>query len=142
MTKTVIKKFWDTSIRNKVMLLTIVACLVALFSVAGGIYVFQVRNFRKTFERELRALSRIMAENTAVALAFDDAKTAKEVLSPLGVKPEITDAGILNSEGKSFATFGTQRKLSPPATDAPAARLPRPRSTSWHSPVRPAPAAA
>src|SRR5471032_2859604 len=99
-------RFRNVSIRGKVMLVTVAACLVALFSAVAGLYIFQQRHFRETFGRELRALSRVMADNCAVALAFDDAKTAKEVMSPLSVKPEIMHAGIQGLDGKAFATFG------------------------------------
>ncbi len=99
-------RFRDLSIRGKVMLVTCAASLVALFAVAGGLYVFQLRNFRHTFQGELRTLARIMADNCATALAFDDAKTAQEVLSPLEVKPEIKHAAVLSKDGKRFAIFG------------------------------------
>ena len=112
--------FRDTSIRNKVMLVTVAACLVAVFAVAGGLYAFQLRHFRKTFGRELQTLSRVMAENSAVALAFHDAKTAKEVLSPLGVKTEIKNAGILGEDGRTFADFGSKDEGPPPTPGDPA----------------------
>lgn len=129
MTKKVFAVFHDVSIRNKVMIVTVAACLVALLSVAGGLYVFQLRHFRETFGRELTTLSRIMAENCAVALAFDDAKTAKEVLSPLGVKPEIRNASILGLDGKRFATFGETNNSPAPQADAPAGIVDR--GASW-----------
>ncbi len=129
MITTAISRFRDTSIRNKVMLVTLAASLVALFAVAGGIYIFQLRHFRKTFGQELQTLSRIMAENCAVALAFDDAKTAREVLSPLGVKPEIKHAGILTAEGKIFATFGNEDESPLPRPDDPAGIVDR--GASW-----------
>src|SRR6266446_4319778 len=120
MSRTPLSIFRDVSIRNKVMIVAVAACLVALFSAVGGLYIFQLRNFRETFARESRTLSRIMAENSAVALAFDDAKTANEVLSPLGVKPEIKSAGIIGLEGKRFASFGAQNEYAPPRPEDPA----------------------
>ena len=99
-------RFRDVSIRNKVMLVTIVACLLALLSVVGGLYVYQLRHFRETFRRELQTLSRIMAENGAAALAANDSKTAQHILAPLAVKAEIRNASILRPDGKTFATFG------------------------------------
>ena len=47
-------RFSDISIRTKVMIVTCAASVVALVSVAGGLYLFELRNFRQTFERELR----------------------------------------------------------------------------------------
>ena len=85
-------RFTDISIRGKVLLVTFAASFVALFAVAGELYVFQLRNFRQTFERELRTLSRITADNCTAALAFNDAKTAGEVLAPPGL-PETCQRG-------------------------------------------------
>ena len=107
-------RFSDISIRSKVMLVTCVASVVALSAVAGGLYLFELRNFRKTFERELRTLSRIMADNCAPALAFDDAKTAREVLAQLAVKPEIHHAAVLNLAGEKFGEFGSEGGCQPP----------------------------
>ena len=113
-------RFRNVSIRGKVMLVTVAACLVALFSAVAGLYIFQLRHFRETFGRELQTLSRVMADNCAVALAFDDAKTAKEVLSPLAVKPEIMHAGVQGFDGKTFATFGRRDEFPRPGPRDPA----------------------
>ncbi len=119
MIQSLLARFRNVSIRGKVMLVTSAACLGALFSAAGGLYIFQLRHFRQTFTRELQTLSRIMADNSAVALAFDDAKTANEVLSALGVKPEIRGAGILGAGGKMFAKFGKIGGFVPPGPRDP-----------------------
>ena len=93
-------RFRDLPIKGKVMLVTCTASLVALFAVAGGLYVFQLRNFRANYQRELQTLAQIMADNCATALAFHDAKTAGEVLAPLHVKPEVENAACSERMGK------------------------------------------
>ena len=113
-------RFRDLPIKWKVMLVTCAACLAALFAVAGQLYLFQSRQFRQGFESELRTLSRIMADNCAVALAFDDRKTASEVIAPLSVKPEIKNAAVLESDGTEFARFGQVQKAPPPGENDPA----------------------
>ena len=100
-------RFRDLPIKWKVMLVTCTACLVALFAVAGELYIFQSRQFRQTFEQELRALSKIMADNCAVALASNDPKTATEVISPLVVKPQIKSAVVLASDGTEPGRCGS-----------------------------------
>ena len=102
------------------MLVTITASLVALFAVAGGLYAFQLRNFRHTFERELQTLAQVMADNCAPALAFDDAKTAADVMAPLHVKPEIENAAVLGKDGKVFAAYGGEDECPPPRPGDPA----------------------
>ena len=118
-------RFRDLPIKGKVMLVTCTACLVALFAVTGELYVFQSRHFRLIFEQELRTLAKIMADNCAVALAFDDAKTATEVISPLAVKPQIKNAAILAADGTEFARFGGKDECPPPRPDDPAGFIDR-----------------
>ncbi len=107
------------------MLVTFTACLVALFAVAVGLYIFQVKNFRENYRRELQTLAQIMADNCATALAFNDAKTAAEVLAPLHVKPEIENAAVLGKTGEEFARFGSENQCPPPKGDEPAQVLNR-----------------
>jgi PAS domain S-box-containing protein len=123
------RRFRDLSIRGKVMLVTCTASIVAVFAVAGGLYLFQLRNFRHSFQRELDALAQIMADNCAPALAFDDAKTASEVLAPLTAKPEIQRATVLGKDGREFAVFGQKISAAPPAPDAAAGIVDR--GASW-----------
>ncbi len=111
------------------MLVTITASLVALFAVAGGLYAFQLRNFRHTFQRELQTLAQVMADNCATALAFDDAKTATDVMAPLHVKPEIENAAVLGKDGKTFAAFGGKDECPPPRPGDPAGIVDR--GGSW-----------
>ncbi len=122
-------RFSDISIRSKVMIVTCVASVVALIAVASGLYLFELRNFRQTFTRELRTLARIMADNCAPALAFNDAKTANEVLAPLGVKSEIHNAAVIDAEGEGFAAFGEEDECPPPKPNDPAGVIDR--GTSW-----------
>ena len=128
-------RFTDISIRSKVLLVTFVASLVALFAVAGELYVFQLRNFRQTFERELRTLARITADNCTAALAFNDAKTAGEVLAPLAVKPEIKNAAVLGADGAEFARFGGVDECPPPKPDDPAGVVDRDSSLTVVEPI-------
>ncbi len=122
-------RFRDLSIKRKVMLVTITASLVALFAVAGGLYAFQLRNFRHTFRRELQTLAQVMADNCATALAFDDAKTATDVMAPLHVKPEIENAAVLGKDGKVFAAFGGNDECPQPQPGDPAGIVDR--GASW-----------
>lgn len=114
--KRLTKRFSNLSIGYKITLVTLIASMAALLAVAGGLYAFQQRQFRQTFGNELQTLARILAENCAVPLAFDDPKTAKESIAPLAVKPEIRNAAVLTIAGKRFAEFGDDDGGYPPPT--------------------------
>ena len=111
------------------MLVTLAASLVALFAVAGGLYLFQLRNFRGSYRHELQTLAQIMADNCATALAFNDPKTAADVMAPLHVKPEIKNAAVLGKNGDPFAAFGEETKCPPPKRLDPAGIVDR--GESW-----------
>lgn len=103
-------RFRDLSIKGKVMLVTCTASVVALFTLAGGLYAFQLRNFRAVYRGEMQTLARIMAENCAAPLASNDAARTAKVVAPLRVKPEIESASVIAAEGKVFASFGGSQR--------------------------------
>ena len=117
--------FRDLPIKRKVMLVTLAASLVAIFAVASALYIFQLRNFRDNYQRELRTLAQIMADNCATPLIFHDAKSAAEVLAPLHVKPEILNAAVLDKTGAPFAQFGSEDPCPPPLPGDPASIVDR-----------------
>lgn len=117
-----LRKFRDISIRSKTVLVTLVVCVVALLSTAGGLYVFQIAHFRQTFGCELRTLSHYIAESSTTALETGDAAAAGELLALLRLRPEIVHAAIFRAEGGKFAAFGPEGDAAPPA-DAPRAFL-------------------
>ncbi len=118
-------RFRDLPIKWKVMVVTCTASLVAILAVAGGLYLFQVRNFRETHRRELAALAAIMADNCATPLTIHDPRTAAAVLAPLHVKPDIKNAGVLAADGQEFASFGGDDECPPPPPGAPAGVIDR-----------------
>ena len=101
------------------MFVTCAASLVALFAVAGGLYVFQIRNFRQTFQHELRTLAQMMADSSAPALSVGDPTAVRESLAHLSVKPEIMNAAVLGKKGERFAAFGYQGTTPSPDQSAP-----------------------
>ena len=123
------RRFGDLSIRTKVTLVTLASSLLALIAVAGGLYIFQLRTFRQTFEHELRTLARIMAENCASTLAFNDVKTTANVIAPLAVKRDILSAGVMRSDGREIAIFGAKNEYPPPKRTDPAGVIDR--GSTW-----------
>ena len=111
------------------MFVTCAASLVALFAVAGGLYVFQIRNFRQTLERELRTFAQMMADSGAPALALNDPTAVRESLAHLTVKPEIMNATVLGKDGARFASSGSEPAGASPDAGAPAGIVDR--GDSW-----------
>src|SRR5437879_1915127 len=98
----------DLPIKRKLLWVTLATCGAALALACTALFWFQSVNFHKSFSAELQSLGSVVAQNSAAPLAFEDTKSAIEVLALLGVNPEITSASIFDHEGKPFARVGTE----------------------------------
>jgi len=102
----------DLPIKRKLFAGIFAICLTALLLACAALFWFQSATFRKGFTEELESLGAITAHNCAAPLAFNDRKSALEVLAALGIKPHITAAHIFDGEGKLFASLGDARPVS------------------------------
>jgi PAS domain S-box-containing protein len=99
----------DLPIKRKLLLGTLAICIAALGLACTALFWFQSVTFRKGFAAELESLGAIIAHNSAAPLAFDDKKSAIEVLAALKVKPHITSASVFDGDGKLFANWGAEK---------------------------------
>ena len=75
---------------------------------SGALFVFQSVNFRETYVRDMEALANMFSDNSAVAVTFNDAKTAEEILGALKAKPRILGAEIQLLDGATLARYGRE----------------------------------
>ena len=80
---------------------------VPLLLVTSALMVYEFQNTRRTVAQELSFLANVLGENSATALAFDDAKAASETLSALGSRPGIVAAFLYDTRGGVFARYLT-----------------------------------
>ncbi len=97
--------FRNSSIQTKLAYLILFATLFALLLAFVGFGVYEGSNFRKDTARELSTLADTMGTNNAISLAFDDKRTANDLLSALKADPSIETACLFDSDGKLFATY-------------------------------------
>src|SRR5258706_1333021 len=93
----------DLPIKRKLFCVTLATCGAALALACTALFWFQSVNFHKSFVAEIESLGAVVAQNSAPPLAFEDTKSALQVLSSLKVNPPITAASIFDSEGKVFS---------------------------------------
>jgi PAS domain S-box-containing protein len=86
--------------------MTLSICGVVLLMSLAILIVFQILNFRANFQRDTETLSAIIANNSTAALAFDDRKTADEILASLKAKPSVLCACMVNADGDTVAHYG------------------------------------
>ena len=97
--------FNNASIQRKLALLVLSASLFALVLAAVGFGVYERARFRADLARELSTLADTLGANTAASLAFDDPKTARDMLRALQTDRQILGACLYDNHGNVFAEF-------------------------------------
>jgi len=95
----------DISIKNKMMVLTMLAVLTAMSLACTAFVINHVRLIKTDTAKQLSVLANIVGANTSAALTFDDNETAAQLLSSLKLQPMITAAVLYSSDGHAFATY-------------------------------------
>ncbi len=109
----------DTPIKRKLMLVILLTSAFALFLMGSALITYEFVTFRRSLAVNINVLGEIVGSNSTAALAFQDAKSANEILGALSAEHQITAAAIYDDKGEMFAHF--------PA-DAPVTNFPlRPR---------------
>jgi signal transduction histidine kinase len=95
----------NISIKHKLILITMLTCVIALLSAAAGFIVWEWTGLRRTMVQNLSTQAEMIAENCKASLAFQVAKDAEETLKALHVEPSIVFGCVYTKEGKFFATY-------------------------------------
>ncbi len=97
--------FKDISIQTKLALLVFSASFFALVFACAGFGIYERANFRADMARELSTLADTLGSNSAASLAFDDQKTAREMLGALRAERSILAACLYDNYGNVFAEY-------------------------------------
>ena len=95
-----------TSIRRKLTFVMLGTAVVALLVTASAMIVYEARTYHQTWVDDLVTQADILGRTSAPALTFNDAKTARENLAALRLRPLVTAAAIYTPDAKLFADFG------------------------------------
>lgn len=114
--------FHDMAIQRKLLLITLAAVTVSLALIMVGIMGYELGTYRNRLAREVTDLGGFIAANCGPTLAFDDAKTAREVLATLKNSPAVAFAALYAADGRVFATYfrSDQRSIPVPTNPGPA----------------------
>lgn len=93
------------SIRLNLTLLILFASGLAVLLASFGFGIYERTNYRSSAVRELTALADTLGANSAASLAFDDKKTAQEMLGALAIEPRVQIARLYDNDGNSFAEY-------------------------------------
>ena len=118
------RAFGAFSIKSKLVLLLALIAAVSVLLSGMAFMMTEVRVIRASMVRTLTTLAGVLGDNTAAALAFDDASAATETLASLRHEPVVVDACVYDRAGKPFAAYhvkGTTGTV--PAVEASGARF-------------------
>jgi PAS domain S-box-containing protein len=97
--------FHGASIQRKLALLVLAASSFAVVLAAVGFGIYERASFRSEVAWELSTLADTLGANTAASLAFDDQKTAREMLKALQADHRILGACLYDNHGIIFAEY-------------------------------------
>ncbi|MGE3958983.1 MAG: diguanylate cyclase [Vicinamibacterales bacterium] len=97
--------FDDASVRWKLTVLMAGTTTLALTLAALALASYEVITFRRALEQKLTVVAEIVGRNSTAALAFGDAKAAKDVLGALDAEPAIELGAVYDMSGKTLASY-------------------------------------
>ena len=95
----------DRPIRQKLTLVILFTCSVALLLACTCLSIYQILEYRKSLVNDATALANVVSKNTQAALAFDDEGAAQQTLSGLQAEPPVAAAVLYDANGKRFAGY-------------------------------------
>ncbi|HEY5253092.1 MAG TPA: response regulator, partial [Acidobacteriaceae bacterium] len=97
--------FRNLSIRRKLALLVLSSSVLAVMLACFGFAIYEHQNYRANTVSELTALAETLGANTASSLAFNDQKTAREMLGALQAEHNVMGASLYDNHGGKFAEY-------------------------------------
>jgi PAS domain S-box-containing protein len=93
------------SLKRRLPLIALLAAAASLLLACATFLVFDWTTSRRAAARELEGLSRLLAEQSGVALAFRDPRTAEQVLASLSAVENVVLGALYDSDGRPFAWY-------------------------------------
>ncbi len=100
-----VSRFRDLPLKQKLTVIIITTTAAALLFSGLGIVTVDSLLFRKNLETELATLTRIIADNSTAALAFDDQNAARETLNALRARPHIAVACLYRADASILVSY-------------------------------------
>src|SRR5713226_8991871 len=97
--------FKSPSIQRKLAIVVLCTSLLGLGITCAAFELYERTSFRRALTDELTALADTVGANSAASLAFDDRKSARDVLAGLSAEHHIVAACLYDSHGTIFAEY-------------------------------------
>jgi len=100
-----IASFRALAIRRKLVVMTAASTSAALLVAGGGFLAWDILAVRGLIQRDVTAQARVLAENSAPALVFNDERAAGETIAALELSPRVVKGCVYGSDGRLVATY-------------------------------------
>jgi signal transduction histidine kinase/DNA-binding response OmpR family regulator/uncharacterized membrane protein affecting hemolysin expression len=97
--------FRDASIRRKLGMVILCTCLLGLGIAGLAFEIYERASFRTALVDKLTSYADMLSLNATASLAFNDRKSAADMLQALRVEPHILAACLYDKRGKLFAEY-------------------------------------
>ena len=97
--------FRDMPIQKKLMRIILLISGAILIVTSTAFFTYEFYAFRQNTTQKLSTLAQVIATNSTAALAFDDHKTATEILIALKAEPHIIAAALFDNKGVLFCRY-------------------------------------
>ncbi len=115
----------DIPLQRKLTIASMLISWVALLLTCGVIVGYQLVNARRAMVAGVVINAKMVSDNSAAALAFDDPASAEQTLRSLSADPHIGAAFIYDTKGQPFARYQPPGAipLTPPAVEQSLSRF-------------------
>ena len=111
--------FRDLPIRRKLLLMTLASSAAALVLAAAGFLTWDIVQRRREIVADVQVQGRLIADESAAPLFFNDPRVARETLDALEVRPRVEVGCLYTAAGALFEQYvrdaGVRCPASPPA---------------------------
>jgi signal transduction histidine kinase len=99
-------------VQQKLIVMVLLCTLAGVLVAIAAMVAYDLRAYHTSWVADVTTQAELLGRTSAPALAFDDARVARENLELLRYRPEVRAAAIYDARGKLFASFspaaGTQ----------------------------------
>jgi diguanylate cyclase (GGDEF)-like protein len=112
-----VRSFRDVPIRQKLILISVLASVVSLVLATAGFVSYGLRDARQRSHQAITGIAEVIAASSRAPLASGDRAAAAAILSAVGSEGRIDSACLYEGSGRLFASYGEPGGESPcPAT--------------------------
>jgi PAS domain S-box-containing protein len=106
------KHLYDVPIKRKLTLITLVTSGLALLLACAAFTAYEWFVFRASMVDEHQSTARMIGDNSAAALIFNDPDSAAQTLRSLSAHPHVESAAVYDTEGAVVATYQREGSIN------------------------------